>query len=84
MRCNGEASQAASPRFPEIGSIMMMMMIYVFNTSNYLFAGVRSIKNMYNDYDHKEVVRASRIGLRPSGFRWKKNVAKKRNQYSIG
>ena len=28
------------------------------------------IKNIYNDYNHKEVARASRIGLRPSGLRW--------------
>ena len=28
-----------------------------------LFARFKSNKNMYNDYNHKEVARASRIGL---------------------
>ena len=36
-----------------------------------LFTEFKSIKNMYNDYDYKEVARASRIGLRPSGLREK-------------
>ena len=28
---------------------------------------------MNNDYNHKEVARASRMGLRPLGLRWKKS-----------
>ena len=31
---------------------------------------------MYNDYNHKEVAKASRIGLCPSGLRWKKSRKK--------
>ena len=36
------------------------------------FVEFRSIKNVYNDYNQKELARASRIGLRLSGLRWKK------------
>ena len=36
------------------------------------FVEFRSIKNVYNYYNQKELARASRIGLRLSGLRWKK------------
>ena len=47
--------------------IVIMMMIYIFYHFK-LFMGFKSIKHMYNDYSHKEVARASRIGLRSSGL----------------
>ena len=28
--------------------------------------------NIYYDYNHKERIRTSRIGLRPSGLKWEK------------
>ena len=55
----------------------MMIMIHVFQHFK-LFRKFESIKNMYNDYSHKEEVRATRIGLPPQGLRWKKNLKKKR------
>ena len=42
-----------------------------------LFTGFKLIKNMYNYYNHKEVARASMIGLRPLGLRWKKVIKKR-------
>ena len=35
---------------------------------------------MLNDHNHKEVARASRIGLRPAGLRWKKSGEEKQKQ----
>ena len=51
----------------------MLMMILALHT---IFTGFGSIKNMYNDYNYKEVARASRIGLHPSDLRWKKEGKK--------